>query len=89
MLYPELTPQFCRQLKDFYKFPQPELAPFQYWYSLLDVPFVVVGQMLETGEWKVHNLSTGAFDFIEEVTKEMVFAPRINEVYSFKHKKTF
>lgn len=86
MLYPELTPQFCRQLKAD-GFPQPELAPFQYWYSLLDVPFVVVGQIIATGDWKVQNLNTGNFDFIEEVTEEMLFAPRIHEAFNFKHKR--
>lgn len=86
MLYPELTPQFCRQLKAD-GFPQPELAPFQYWYSLLDIPFVVVGQMLDK-RWRVYNLQNERFSFIKGVSDEMVYSPNIADAFNFKYNKT-
>ena len=85
MLYPHLSPQFSRQLKD-EGFPQPELAPYQYWYSLLDEPFVVIGQMCDSGEWEVYNLKNEKIYLIKSKSDGMLYAPTIQEAFNFRYK---
>lgn len=85
-----IDPAVCWELKS-QGFKQPKPAPGQYWFNLLDYPFVLLEG--RKGELIARNLWTGYKHPFSGIASEgMVYSPTIEEYNAFKnqqhHEKT-